>query len=124
MKFAQTISFGPLPNRVAGDPFFTVSATGSASGNNVADNTHLTLALNGINGDLTGSGSESASMGFLVGDVTNSRSVNAADIGAPKANRGKTVNNNAIALFDLNADGAFTQSDLSAAKARSDLVLP
>jgi hypothetical protein len=86
----------------------------------VADNTRLTLTLSGLNG----SGTAFASLGFLVGDVTNSRSVNAADISAVKANVNKTVNSDAIAKFDLNANGTVTQSDVSAVKARSGLVLP
>ena len=87
---------------------------------NVADNKRLTITLNGLNG----TGTAMASMGFLVGDVTNSRAVNAADIAAVKANQGKPVTTNAIALFDLNADGTINSSDVSSVKARSGLVLP
>ena len=86
---------------------------------NVADNKRLTLTLNGLNG----SGSAMASMGFLVGDVTNSRAVNAADISAVKANLGNSINNTTY-KFDLNVSGAITSSDVSAVKARSGLVLP
>lgn len=86
---------------------------------NVTDNTRLTITLNGLNG----TGTAHASMGFLVGDITNSRSVNAADIGAIKANLNKPVSSDALAKFDLNADGTITQADVSAAKARSGLVL-
>ena len=87
---------------------------------NVADNKRLTLTLTGLNG----SGTAMASMGFLVGDVTNSHAVNAADISAVKANQGKLVTTNAIAVFDLNADGTINATDVSAVKARSGLVLP
>ena len=103
------------------------SATPVQSGNdvlvtltNVVDNKRLTLTLNGLNG----SGTASASMGFLVGDVTNSRAVSAADISAVKAHQGNPVNTDARALFDLNADGTINALDVSAAKARSGLVLP
>ena len=86
---------------------------------NVADNKRLTITLNGLNG----SASKSASMGFLVGDVTNSGAVNAADIAALKANLNKPLDN-VTYKFDLNASGQITPSDLSAAKARSGRVLP
>jgi hypothetical protein len=86
----------------------------------VADNKRLTVTVNGLNG---GAGSAQVSLGFLVGDVGNTRSVNAADISAVKANVGKPVTSVAIAKFDLNADGSITQADVSAAKARSGLVL-
>jgi hypothetical protein len=87
---------------------------------NVADNKRLTLTLTGVNGDTN----VARAVGFLVGDVSSSRSVNAADIAAIKANLNKPVNSDAIAKFDLNADGSITQADLSAAKARSGVVIP
>ena len=87
---------------------------------NVADNKRLTIIVNGLNG---GAAPARASLGFLVGDVSNTRTVNAADISAVKANVGKPVTTDAIAKFDLNADGSITQADVSAAKARSGSVL-
>lgn len=87
---------------------------------NVADNQRLTLKLTGVNGTNTAE----VSLAFLVGDVTNSRSVNAADIAAVKANLGKPVTSIDKAKFDLNADGSITSADLSAAKARSGKVIP
>ena len=86
---------------------------------NVADNTRLTITLSGLNG----SGTASASLGFLVGDVNSSHAVNAADISAVKANLGKTADGITY-KFDLNATGSITPSDVSAVKARSGLVLP
>ena len=86
---------------------------------NVADNKRLTLTLNGLNGSSTAM----ASMGFLVGDVTNSRAVTAADIAAVKANQGKPLGTYTY-LFDLNVDGAISPSDVSAVKSRAGLVLP
>ena len=86
---------------------------------NVADNKRLTVTLTGINGSTTAS----ASMGFLVGDVNNTRSVNLSDISGVKARSGQTT----TALnfqFDLNATGAINSSDISAVKARSGLTLP
>ena len=86
---------------------------------NVADNKRLTLTLNGLNGSSTAM----ASMGFLVGDVTNSHAVTAADISAVKANQGKPLGTYTY-LFDLNVDGMISPSDVSAVKARAGLVLP
>ena len=91
--------------------------------NNVADNKRLTLTLTGVNATTN----VARSLGFLVGDVNNSKSVNAADIIAVKARTGTIVNaGNAatVAKFDLNADGSITQADVSIAKARSGLVVP
>jgi hypothetical protein len=107
----------------------TAAAVGGGSGDvlvtltNVADNTRLTITLSGLNGDVTAAGIASASLGFLVGDVNNSRSVNAADISAVKANVGKTPLDINTYKFDLNANGTITQTDVSTVKARSGLVL-
>ena len=86
---------------------------------NVADNKRLTIRLNGLNG----TGTAMASMGFLVGDVTNSHAVTAADIAAVKANLNKPLGNYTY-LFDLNVDGTISPSDVSVVKARAGLVLP
>ena len=86
---------------------------------NVADNKRLRITLTGVNGGTTAE----ASLGFLVGDVTNTRAVNASDISAVKANLGNPVSSIGIAKFDLNADGSITQADVSAVKARSGRVL-
>ncbi len=86
---------------------------------NVTDNKRLTVTLSGLNG----TGSVATSIGFLVGDVNNTRSVTAADISGVKARSGQTT----TALnfqFDLNASGAVSASDISAVKARSGLALP
>ena len=85
---------------------------------NVADNKRLTLTLNGLNGSATAM----ASMGFLVGDVNNSRSVNSSDISGVKARSGQTTDGTNF-RFDLNASGSINSSDISAVKARSGLVL-
>ena len=62
-------------------------------------------------------------MGFLVGDVNNTRSVNSSDISAVKARSGQTTSALNF-MFDVNASGAINSSDISAVKARSGLVLP
>jgi hypothetical protein len=88
----------------------------------IPDNRRATISLGGVSG-VSGTLNPSASIGFLVGDVTNSRSVNSSDIAAVKANNGQplTINNY---RFDLNVTGAITGSDVSAVKARSGLVIP
>ena len=84
----------------------------------VADNKRLTLTLTGLNGSST----SVASMGFLVGDVNNSRSVNSSDISGVKARSGQTTDGTNF-RFDINASGSINSSDISAVKARSGLVL-
>lgn len=91
----------------------TVTLTG------VPDNKRVTVSLYGVNASLN----VLASIGFLVGDVNGSRSVNAADISAVKANVGKVVGSTTF-KFDLNATGSIAQPDVSTVKARSGLVLP
>lgn len=104
------------------------NAVVSTSGNdaivtltNVADNKRLTVTLTGING--VPSATASASMGFLVGDLNNSRSVNSSDISGVKARSGQTTTSLNF-LFDVDASGSVNSSDISAVKARSGLTLP
>ena len=85
----------------------------------IADNKRVPVTASGVNSALT----VFASIGFLVGDVTNSQSVNAADISAVKARLGQTTNASNF-KFDLNASGSITPADVSAVKARSGLILP
>ena len=86
---------------------------------NVPDRQRVTVSLSGVNG----SDSATATMGFHVGDVSNSRAVNASDIGGVKARIGQPVNGT-TARFDINASGTIDGSDVSAVKARSGQVLP
>ena len=85
----------------------------------LADNKRITISLNGVNTNLN----TSASMGFLIGDFNNTRSVNASDINGVKAHNGQATNLSNF-KFDVNASGAISASDISAVKARSGLVLP
>lgn len=87
----------------------------------VPDNTRVTVSLAGVNGVVNPA---PASVGFLAGDVTNTRAVTAADISAVKVNLGKFPLDNNTYLFDVNADGAINQADLAAVKARAGVVLP
>lgn len=97
-----------------------------ASGNEVlvtltgaADNSRATVSLANVNGTLN----PLASIGFLIGDVNNTRSVNSSDISSVKARSGQTTDLTNF-KFDVNASGAINSSDISAVKARLDLVLP
>ena len=85
----------------------------------VPDNKRVTISLAQVNGVLD----VAASMGFLVGDVNNTRSVNSIDISNVKARSGRSAAST-LFPFDLNASGTINSSDISAVKARSGLTLP
>lgn len=102
------------------------TATVTASGNDaivtltsVTDNKRLTVTVTGINGSVTAS----APVGFLVGDVNNTRSVTASDVSGVKARSGQ-ITTSLNFRFDVNATGAINASDISAVKARSGMTLP
>jgi hypothetical protein len=86
----------------------------------VPDNRRTTVTLLNVNG--TGL-NFAASVGFLVGDENNSRSVNATDISLVKGQAGQTVVA-ANAAMDVNLSGAVTASDILGAKGRSGLTIP
>ena len=86
----------------------------------VPDNQRVTVSLTGVDG--TGVNVD-ASMGFLVGDVSNSRSVNAGDILGVKARLGQAIGSTNF-RFDLNTTGVINASDVSVVKSRSGVVLP
>ena len=102
------------------------TATTVASGNSVVvtitgvpDNKRVTINVFGVNTDANGS----VAIGFLVGDVNGTRSVNSSDISSVKARSGQSTS--ALNFkFDVNASGAVNSSDISAVKARSGLTLP
>ena len=88
--------------------------------NGIPDNKRVTVTLTNVNGVVT---AFPVSLGFLVGDANNTRSINSSDISGMKARSGQTT----TALnfkFDVNASGAINSSDISAVKARSGLTLP
>ena len=91
----------------------TVTLTG------IADNQRVTVSLTNVNGSTPAQ----ASLGFLVGDVNSSRSVNSSDISAVKARVGQTANLTNF-RFDVNASGSINAVDTSAVKARAGMVLP
>ena len=106
-----------------------VSASAAPSGTDVvvsipalADNRRVTISLTGVASASGLLNPPPVSMGFLVGDVNNTRSVNSSDISGVKARSGQT----ATAMnfkFDVNATGAISAADISAVKARSGQVL-
>jgi hypothetical protein len=85
----------------------------------VPDAQRLTVGLAGVNNALT----LSAALGFLVGDVNNSRSVSATDILQVKGRSGQPADSSNF-RFDLNASGAVTATDILVVKGRSGTVLP
>ncbi len=89
----------------------------------LADNKRVTISLASVTTVAGPAIVPPVSLGFLVGDINNSRSVNASDISGVKARSGQVVTA-ANFLFDLNASGSINSSDISAVKARSGLVLP
>ena len=86
----------------------------------VSDNQRVTVTLTNVNGSANPG---PVSMGFLVGDVNNTRSVNSSDISGVKARSGQPTTTLNF-KFDINASGAVNSSDISAVKARSGSVLP
>ncbi len=88
----------------------------------IPDNSRVKVTVTGVNGAVNAS----AAIGFLVGDVNSTRSVNAVDISAVKARAGSDVSSSIVAnyLFDLDLSGTVNNADSAAAKARSGLVLP
>ena len=103
------------------------SATATISGNDVI--VSLTGVPNSSRAQVTLTNvsnagvNASAFIGFLIGDVNNTRSVNSSDISGVKARSGQATTA-ANFKFDVNTSGAINSSDISAVKARSGLVLP
>ncbi len=106
------VSIGVLTASIAGSEV-VVTLT------DVPDNKRVRIVLPSVNGE----GDASASIGFLLGDVNNSRSVSSADVQQIKAYSGRDVDA-ATARSDLNATGTITAADVAAAKTRSPRALP
>ena len=125
-RFNATVTNAGTVSAVYGNAI-VITATSRLSNNevlvtvpNVADNARVKISLVGVNGNYD----TSASIGFLVGDVSNSRSVNASDVAAIKARIGKPITDGNNFLFDINTAGGITSADVTTVKARSGLVLP
>ena len=86
----------------------------------IVNSQRITVTLTNVNGSVTFG---PVSVGFLVGDVNNSGSVNSIDLSSVKSRSGQTTTA-ANFKFDVNASGAINSSDISAVKARLGLVLP
>ena len=103
------------------------SAAAVASGNEVVvtltampDNRRARISLAGVNGTAA---TYAVSIGFLVGDVDGTRSVNSYDVASVKQRAGETTNAG-NALFDIDGSGSISSADILSAKGRSGLVLP
>ena len=108
----------------ASAPVGTVSSTRSGNDvivtlSDIADNKRVTVTLTSVNGTIA---PFAASLGFLIGDVNNSRAVNSSDISGVKARSAQAINASNF-LFDVNVNGSITSSDISAVKARSGVML-
>ena len=102
-------------------------ATPAVSGNelvvnipSLAENQRVVITIDGVNGIAA---PMSARIGFLMGDVTNSRAVNASDISAVKARVGQPANLTNF-RFDVNTNGSISAQDVSTVKARAGWRLP
>ncbi|MEO8385419.1 MAG: dockerin type I domain-containing protein, partial [Betaproteobacteria bacterium] len=113
---AGTVSVTPIGNAMAAVSGNEVLVTLA----NIPDNQRVTVTLTNVNGSIN---PPPASIGFLVGDVNNSRSVNSSDISGVKARSGQITTASNF-KFDLNASGGINSSDISAVKARAGLSLP
>lgn len=104
-----------------------VGASVAASGNEVTvtltslpDRQRARFTLTNINGEGLNA---SASVGFLIGDFNNSRTVEPADVSAVKARSGQNTDGSNY-KFDLNASGTVNSTDIATVKARVNLTLP
>ena len=85
----------------------------------VPDAKRVRISLANVNGAGVAA---SASIGFLVGDVNNSRTVTSADVNRVKGKVGSAVTSSTF-IHDVTVSGAIDASDLSATKLRSGLSI-
>lgn len=122
-QFNQTITLTGTAAASVG----TASAALGGFGNDVIvtltgvpDNRRATISLTDVNGNGTNA---TVTMGFLVGDVNSTQTVNASDISAVKARASASLTSQNF-IYDLNLSGSINAQDTSAVKARSGLTLP
>ena len=99
-----------------------VPASAMPSGNDVevsipalANAKRIAITLTGVNGAMS---PPVTSMGFLLGDVNNSRAVEAVDVQSVKARAGQNTNAGNF-RFDLSASGIIGAADIAAVKTRA-----
>lgn len=85
----------------------------------ISDLQRATISLTNVNGAGTNA---AVSLGFLLGDVNGTRTIDATDLAAIKARTGQPVDAGNF-WFDLNLSGGVTASEVSAVKARSGRTL-
>ncbi len=119
------------PIALAGNAMVTPAGTAATtrSGNEVLvtltavpDNQRVTVSLTGVTLSGGGTANAQASIGFLVGDVNNTHTVNPSDMSSVKARSGQTATISNF-VYDLNASGVVSASDIAAVKARLNTVL-
>ena len=102
-----------------GDPVQTFAGNEvSVTLTGVTDNRRATISLGGVNGSV----GVSASLGFLVGDANNNRTVNSGDINGVKARSGNTLDATNF-RYDFNLNGFINSGDINGLKARSGGLL-
>ena len=82
------------------------------------DNKRVKFTLGSVNGNAF----PPVSVGFLVGDVTNSRTVTGGDVLQIKGRSGLSVDGTNY-IYDITLNGTITGADVLQAKGRSGLAL-
>ena len=128
-------SFANTLTSVAGAS--VTSGTGSVSSHAIGSDAHqyvvdltgvtnlqvITVSLTGVQ-DMTGPiGDISQSMGVVVGDTTDSRSVNSSDISQTKSQSGQKITASNFRQ-DVTVNGSINSSDIALVKSRSGTALP
>ena len=120
----NTVS-GVTARDAAFNPIGSISAM--PSGNDVVvtltgvpDKTRVTVTIPQVNGAASTAG---AAIGFLIGNVSNTRTVNPIDVSQLKARAGQSAEATNF-QFDVNASGGINAADISAVKARVGFGLP
>jgi hypothetical protein len=85
----------------------------------IANAQNINVRINGVNG----TGTFNIPMGFLIGDVTADRTVNAADVALTKSKLGQTVTS-ANFKSDMNCDAQINAADRAIQKAHLGTGLP